>query len=57
MSSLAASAALRNAPLKVIRIGVHPPDIRHPRLVASIGKTFRAALRSRRPGRYRELMG
>jgi predicted deacetylase len=55
-SSLAAAAALRHAPLGVIRIGVHPPDIRHPRLVRSIGKTFAAALRTRRPGRYADLL-
>jgi predicted deacetylase len=55
-SSLAAAAALRHAPLSVLRIGVHPPDIRHPKLVKSIGKTFRAALRTRRPGRYADLL-
>lgn len=56
ISSLAAAAALRHAPLDVLRIGVHPPDVRHPRLVKSIGKTFSAALRSRRPGRYADLL-
>ena len=56
MSSLAAAAALRHAPLNVLRIGVHPPDVRHPKLVKSSGKTFRAALRSRRPGRYADLL-
>ncbi len=55
-SSLAAAAALRRAPLNVLRIGVHPPDIRHPALVKSIEKTFTAALRSRRPGRYADLL-
>lgn len=55
-SSLAAAAALRHAPLDVVRIGVHPPDIRHPKLVRSIGKTFTATLRSRRPGRYADLL-
>ena len=55
-SSLAAAAALRHAPLSVLRIGVHPPDIRHPKLVKSIGKTFRATLRTRRPGRYADLL-
>lgn len=55
-SSLVAAAALRHAPLDVLRIGVHPPDIRHPRLVKSIGKTFKTALRSRRPGRYADLL-
>jgi predicted deacetylase len=56
VSSLAAAAALRHAPLDVLRIGVHPPDVRHPRLVKSIGRTFTTALRSRRPGRYADLL-
>jgi predicted deacetylase len=55
-SSLAAATALRNAPLSVLRIGVHPPDCRHPVLVRSIEKTFRAARRSRTPGAYRDLL-
>jgi predicted deacetylase len=55
-SSLAAAAVLRNAPLNVLRIGVHPPDIRHPALVRSIDKTFTAALRTRRPGSYADLL-
>jgi predicted deacetylase len=55
-SSLAAAAALRRAPLGVLRIGVHPPDIRHPALVRSIDKTFVAALRTRRAGRYADLL-
>jgi predicted deacetylase len=55
-SSLAAAAALRHAPLRILRIGVHPPDVRHGVLVDSIGKTFSAALRSRRPGRYADLL-
>ena len=56
LSSLAAAAALRHAPLDVLRIGVHPPDVRHPALVRSIGKTFTAARRTRRPGRYADLL-
>jgi hypothetical protein len=55
-SSLVAAAALRRAPLGVLRIGVHPPDIRHPTLVRSIDKTFVAALRTRRAGRYSDLL-
>jgi len=54
-SSLAAAAALRRAPLKVLRVGVHPPDIRHPALVRSIRKTLSAATRSRHPARYADL--
>jgi uncharacterized protein len=56
LSSLAAAAALRHAPLKVLRIGVHPPDVRHPALVESINGTFRTARRSRAPGAYRDLL-
>jgi predicted deacetylase len=55
-SSLAAAAALRHAPLEVLRIGVHPPDVRHPALVRSIGKTFGAAARKRRVARYADLL-
>lgn len=55
-SSLAAAAALRHAPLKVLRIGVHPPDVRHPALVRSIDKTFRSAARTRRAARYWDLL-
>src|SRR5256885_2158366 len=51
-----AAAALRHAPLQVLRIGVHPPDVRHPALVGSIGKTFTAARRNRRAARYRDLL-
>lgn len=54
-SSLAAAAVLRRAPLDVLRVGVHPPDIRHPILVGSIKKTLRTAVGSRRPARYVEL--
>ena len=56
LSSLAAAAALRHAPLDVLRIGVHPPDVRHPALVRSIDATFAAARRKRRPARYGDLL-
>jgi uncharacterized protein len=56
LSSLAAAATLRHAPLDVLRIGVHPPDVRHPALVGSIGKTFTTARRRRVPGRYGDLL-
>jgi len=55
-SSLLAAAALRRFSPAVMRIGVHPPDIRHPALVRSIEKTFAAAARKRRPGRYADLL-
>jgi len=56
LSSLAAAAALRHVPLDVLRIGVRPPDVRHPALVRSIGKTFATARRNRRPARYGDLL-
>jgi len=55
-SSLAAAAALRNAPPRVLRIGVHPPDCRHPKLVRSIEKTFGKAVKTHRPGSYADLL-
>ena len=42
-SSLFAAAALRHAPLEALRVGVHPPDCRHPAIVRSIVKTLEAA--------------
>jgi uncharacterized protein len=56
LSSLAAAAALRHAPLDVTRVGVHPPDIRHDALVGSIEKTLRSVTRSRVAGRYSDLL-
>lgn len=55
-SSLLAAGLLRHAPLRSLRIGVHPPDIRHPALVSSIEATFRAAGRNRTPARYADLL-
>jgi len=55
-SSLLAAAALRRAPIDVLRIGVHPPDGRHPALVRSIDKTFTIARKRRRAGRYSDLL-
>ena len=56
LSSLVAAAALRKLPMPVLRIGVHPPDVRSPALLRSIETTFTAALRTRRPGSYHELL-
>lgn len=55
-SSLAAAAALRRAPPKVLRVGVHPPDVRHPALVRSIEGTLRTAGRARRSAAYADLL-
>src|SRR3954447_4075451 len=56
LSSVIAAAALRHAPLKILRVGVHPPDIRHPALVRSIQTTLRSAVRNRRPAAYADLL-
>ena len=56
VSSVMAAAALRRAPLKVLRVGVHPPDIRHPVLVRSIQTTLRSAAPNRRAAAYHELL-
>jgi hypothetical protein len=55
-SSLAAAAVLRGMPLRVLRVGVHPPDIRHPALVRSIHATFERAIAERRIARYSDLV-
>ncbi len=56
LSSLAAAAALRHLTLPVLRIGVHPPDVRSPALLRSIDASLKAGLKTRRPGRYSELL-
>ncbi|HEY4070505.1 MAG TPA: polysaccharide deacetylase family protein [Sphingomicrobium sp.] len=55
ISSIAAAAALRRAPLDVLRVGMHPPDCSHPALVRSIDRTFQAA-RHRRVAGYSDLL-
>jgi uncharacterized protein len=55
-SSLAAAGALRRIPLRALRVGVHPPDVRHPALVRSIEKTLRIGGRNRRPAAYSDLL-
>jgi predicted deacetylase len=55
-SSVAAAAALRHAPIKVLRVGVHPPDVHHPALVRSIDRTFKVAMRQRRASSYSDLL-
>ena len=55
-SSLVAASALRRAPIAALRVGVHPPDIRHPALVRSIEKTLRIAKRKRTAASYAELL-
>ena len=55
-SSLAAAPVLNRVPLRVLRVGVHPPDVHHPALVRSIEATLRLATRKRLPARYRDLL-
>lgn len=56
-SSLAAAAALRRllAPLRAVRLAVHPADTRHLATVASIEKSLGVLLGRRRPAHYSEL--
>jgi len=56
LSSLAAAAALRHLTIPVLRIGVHPPDVRSPALLRSIEASLQVGLKTRRPGRYSELL-
>lgn len=55
-SSLVAAVALRRIPIEVLRIGVHPPDCRHPALVTSIAKTLKIAAKQRRAAPYSDLL-
>lgn len=58
MSSMALAGVMRHVPLPpVMRIGVHPPDVRSPPLLASIDATIRAMAKTRPPGRYADLLG
>jgi hypothetical protein len=54
-SSLAAAAVLRHSRSRVLRIGVHPPDVRHAALMRSVRKTLDIAARDRQSARYSEL--
>jgi predicted deacetylase len=55
-SSLIAAPVLRRAPLGVMRVGVHPPDVRSSALVRSIKSTFRSVVANRRPSSYADLL-
>lgn len=55
-TSLAAASVLSRAPIRSLRIGVHPPDCHHPALMRSIDATFRSATRKRRVARYADLL-
>jgi len=55
-SSLIAAATLRRMSVRTLRIGVHPPDVRHPAVLRSIESTLRIASRDRDAGRYSDLL-
>lgn len=56
-SSLAFASAARRllAPLPVVRVGVHPGDVRVPAILRSIDSTITALRVAREPGRYGDL--
>lgn len=56
-SSIGFAALARHglAPLRDVRVAVHPGDAHVPSLLASIDATFGTLLRSRAPGRYADL--
>lgn len=55
-SSLIAAPIVRRLPMRVLRIGLHPPDVHHSDLLRSIDTTIASALTRRRPGTYSELL-
>ena len=55
-SSLVAAALLRRAPMSVLRVGVHPPDVHHDALVQSIRNTLSRASSTRHVARYGDLL-
>ena len=54
-ASLVAAAILRKAPVRDLRVGVHPADCSSPRLVQSIADTLAVAPRKRVPAAYSDL--
>jgi predicted deacetylase len=54
-ASLMAAAILRRAPVRDLRVGVHPGDCSSPRLLRSIANTLAVAARRRVPAAYSEL--
>ena len=57
-SSIALAWMMRNLPLPpVMRVGVHPPDLRSPAILKSIDATIAALMKTRRPAHYASLMG
>jgi hypothetical protein len=56
ISSVAAAAALRRAPMRVLRVGVHPPDVAKPALLRSIERTLSIGSHSREVTSYSDLL-
>lgn len=57
-SSLALAATVRRVMMPgLMRVGVHPPDVHVPALMASIDKTLARLRRTRAPAGYRDLLG
>ena len=56
VSSVAAAWALKQMPLRDLRIGVHPGDCRSPQLLRSIEASLRTAAYDRQPARYSDLL-
>jgi predicted deacetylase len=54
-SSLAAARALRGSRTRVLRIGLHPPDCRHPAVIRSVGAALRHSIAHREVARYGDL--
>ncbi|SFG28689.1 hypothetical protein SAMN05518801_11413 [Novosphingobium sp. CF614] len=57
-SSLAFAALARRvlAPMRTVRVAVHPGDVTKPSLIASIDATLRRFARTHRPSRYAEIL-
>jgi hypothetical protein len=56
LSSLIAASSLRRAPIDTLRVGVHPSDVRHNRLVRSIDETLAVATAKRGSACYSDLL-
>ena len=56
-SSLSVAGAIRNLPMpRVVRLAVHPGDLTHPAITASITTTARRLARTRAVSHYRDLL-
>lgn len=55
-TSLAAASVLRELPVRVLRVGVHPPDVHQPALLRSVDATLNVTLNGRCVAAYSELL-